>query len=139
MRALWSGQPESSKSSKKNQVVLETFEERLRSRVSITFAVMLATATSKNGIPIRLTAERWAHITEEHGELEGMRQQVLDTISDPLCVYPGNAGELLAIRELEMRKWLVAVYRELGEDGFLITAFLTRRISSLERRKQLWP
>jgi hypothetical protein len=27
----------------------------------------------------------------------------------------------------------------LGEDGFIITAFLTRRIHSLEKREQLWP
>jgi hypothetical protein len=32
----------------------------------------------------------------------------------------------------------VAVYRELERDGFIITAFLTRRIHSLERREVLW-
>jgi hypothetical protein len=31
------------------------------------------------------------------------------------------------------------VYRELQEDGFIVTAFLTRRIRSLDRRGQLWP
>ena len=30
---------------------------------------MIAIVTSKNGVPIRLTDERWAHITEEHCEL----------------------------------------------------------------------
>jgi hypothetical protein len=33
----------------------------------------------------------------------------------------------------------VAVYREQQHDGFIITAFLTRREASLKRRKQLWP
>ncbi|MFA7242215.1 MAG: hypothetical protein WC091_19055 [Sulfuricellaceae bacterium] len=47
--------------------------------------------------------------------------------------------ECLAIQEVEKGKWLVVVYREQGSDGFVITAFLTRRIRSLDGRKQLWP
>jgi hypothetical protein len=31
------------------------------------------------------------------------------------------------------------VYRELGKDGFVITAFSTRRLRSFEKRKQVWP
>jgi hypothetical protein len=54
-------------------------------------------------------------------------------------IYAGGAGELLAAREFEAGKWLVVVYKEIGDDGFVITAFLTRRVASLERRKQLWP
>ena len=45
----------------------------------------------------------------------------------------------MAVRELEEGKYLVATYRELNGDGFLITAFLTRRIRSLSKRRQLWP
>jgi hypothetical protein len=98
------------------------------------------TANSKNGVPIRLPDERWVHITEEHCELAGLRLDVLETVSDPTRVLEGGAGELLALREWEPDKWLVVVYRELNDDdGFVITAFLTRRIRSLERRPQLWP
>jgi hypothetical protein len=32
-------------------------------------------ATSKNGVRIRLTAERWTHVSEEHCELAGMREE----------------------------------------------------------------
>ena len=96
-------------------------------------------ATSLNGIPIRLTDERWTHITEEHGELTGFRLEVIGTINAPIRVFAGEAGELLAVRELELGKYIVVVYREVDGDGFIITAFLTRRIRSLERRKQLWP
>lgn len=94
---------------------------------------------SKNGVPIRLTDERWAHISEEHAELAEMRQQVLETITAPDRVYLGVAGELLAAKELALGKSLVVVYREMDRDGFVITAFLTRRMASLRRRKQLWP
>ena len=100
---------------------------------------LLDIVQSKSGAPIRLSDERWAHITEEHCELAGLRHGVLETIADPSRIYAGNAGELLAVREIEPGKCLVAVYRELGHDGFVITAFLTRRIASLERRKQHWP
>ena len=38
---------------------------------------------SKKGVPIRLTDERWAHITEEHCELAGLRSEVVDTVAIP--------------------------------------------------------
>jgi hypothetical protein len=100
---------------------------------------MIEVAISKNGVPIRLTDERWAHITEEHNELAGMRFEVLDTVSHPLRILAGKEGEIMAVRELEAGKFLVVVYRELENDGFIITAFVTRRVRSLDRRQQLWP
>ena len=96
-------------------------------------------ATSKNGIGIRLTDERWAHITEEHGELIGLKSEVLTAIADPVRILKGGEAELLAIRELSLGKYIVVVYRELENDGFVITSFVTRRIRWMERRKQLWP
>lgn len=100
---------------------------------------MIETVVSKHGIPIRLTDERWAHITEEHCELAGMRLDILDTIANPLCIVEGQKGELLAFKEIETGKYLVAIYRELSEDGFIITGFMTRRMNTLNRRKQIWP
>ena len=93
---------------------------------------------SKNGIFIRLTDERWAHITEEHCELAGLRLEVMETVKDPSQIFAGNLGELIALREMEKGKYLVVIYRELQRDGFIITAFLTKRIKSLSRRKLLW-
>lgn len=100
---------------------------------------MTTTATSKNGIAIRLTTERWSHIIEEHGELTGLRSEVMNAIGDPVRIVAGGEGEMLALRELELGKFLVVVYRELVDDGFVITAFVTRRLRSIERRKQIWP
>jgi hypothetical protein len=87
---------------------------------------------------VRLTDERWAHITEEHCELAGMRYEVLETVAQPLSIYAGTDGELLAVREIEPGKYLVVAYRELSADGFIITAFLTRRFQSLARRPLVW-
>lgn len=100
---------------------------------------MIESIASKNGIAIRLTDERWAHITEEHCELAGMRLDVLETVANPSRVLGGGDGELLAVREFGPGKYLVVVYRELHDDGFIITSFLTRRIGSLNRRAQIWP
>lgn len=57
---------------------------------------MNAAATSKNGVPIRLTDERWVHITEEHAELAGMRLEVLETVAHSNKIFAGMEEELLA-------------------------------------------
>jgi hypothetical protein len=97
-------------------------------------------ALSRNGVRIRLSDERWQHIIQEHAELSGLRQKVLETITDAERVLGGTRGEFLATRIIESGKALVVIYREThGADGFVITAFLTRRLSSLDRRIQIWP
>lgn len=100
---------------------------------------MIDRVIAKSGVVIRLTDERWAHITEEHCELAGFRSTVVETVSHPDRILVGGDGELMAVREVEVGKHLVAVYREQTDDGFIITAFLTRRIRSLEKRRQVWP
>jgi hypothetical protein len=90
-------------------------------------------------VPIRLTDERWVHITEEHCELAGMRLEILETVANPEIILAGGEGELLAVRKFNLGKYLVVVYRELVNDGFIITAFLTKKTNFLKRRKQLWP
>lgn len=94
---------------------------------------------SKNNISIRLTEERWFHITEEHSEMAGYYFEVLETVEEPEAIFEGKAGECIAVREVEKGKYVVVVYRELSkEDGFVITAFLTRRKKQLERRRKIW-
>ncbi|WP_157094577.1 hypothetical protein [Picosynechococcus sp. PCC 7117] len=51
----------------------------------------------------------------------------------------GNDGALMAIREMEAGKVLVVIYKEKRpDDGFMITAFLTRRLNSLNQRIEVW-
>lgn len=94
---------------------------------------------SKNKVPIRLPDARWQHISEEHPELADLYANILQTVAEPQRVLSGSSGELLAVREIERGKWLVVVYRESTDDGFIITAFLTRRARRLRKRKQVWP
>lgn len=82
-------------------------------------------ARSVNGVPIRLTYERWYHIVESHDDLVGCFHDILETVERPDIVVRGNAGTLKAARSLGRARWLVVVYRELTRrDGFVITAYL---------------
>ncbi|MEW6607250.1 MAG: hypothetical protein AB1414_07315 [bacterium] len=82
-------------------------------------------AYSINGVPIRLTYERWYHIVENHDELASYFHEILDTVEKPELIVRGNKGALKAIRNIGKGKWLVVIYRELSRgDGFVITAYL---------------
>lgn len=97
-------------------------------------------AISRNGVSIRLPDERWQHIIERHGGLDDQQDFLLEAIADPERIIIGNDGALMAVKEIEVGKVLVVVYKEeTAEDGFVITAFPTRRINSLNRRIQIWP
>ncbi len=96
---------------------------------------------SHNGVPVRLTEERWQHIVYRHPEMKSYRDQVLETLVEPDMIQQGDFHELLAIRlyrEASLAgKFLVVVYREVApDDGFIITAYLTNRPSS--KRKKIW-
>ena len=94
---------------------------------------------SINNVNIRLTDERWRHITEEHSELAGYFYDVLESISNPDYIYKGQNEELLAVKEILPLKSLVVIYKETNKkDGFVITAFITKRKKQLEKRELLW-
>ncbi len=79
---------------------------------------------SVNRTPIRLTYERWFHITENHEDLASYFYEVLETVEEPEFVVRGNKGTLKATRNFGRQKWLTVVYKEIGnKDGFIITAY----------------
>jgi len=96
---------------------------------------------SHNGVPVRLTEERWQHIVRRHPEMSNQRELVLETLAEPDMIQQGDFGELLAIRfypETPLTsKFLVVAYREVSPgDGFILTAYLTSRPSA--RRVTIW-
>jgi hypothetical protein len=98
-------------------------------------------AVSKNSIPIRLTPERWRHITTGHPEIADFYYEILETIENPKIIYEGNYGGLIAVSyELEeLRKFIVVIYKELsGMDGFVITAFVSNKEHKFERKNVIW-
>ena len=96
---------------------------------------------SHNGVPIRLTEERWNHIKYRHPEMDELQKQVLETLSEPEMIQQGDYGDLLSIRFYSRtpltHKYLVVVYREvIINDGFILTAYLTNQTSA--RRITIW-
>jgi hypothetical protein len=81
---------------------------------------MFPAVRSVNGVAIRLTDERWLHISEEHSEMAGYATDILDILERPDVVFADSAGELLAARAIEPGKYMVVVYKE-------------------ARREQVWP
>jgi hypothetical protein len=91
---------------------------------------------SQGGVPIRLTEERWFHIVENHDDLAGHYDDVLDTVENPDVILRGYGGALIAVKEVARRRCLAVVYRETSRnDGFIITAYFTSRI---RRRSIVW-
>lgn len=100
---------------------------------------------SSYGKLIRLTATIWRKIRLRHPEftqpdyLEAIRL----AIEDPANVIEGWTNEKLCLRWCvtapNSPKYLCVVYRELNDDGFVITAFFISRHERLLRRKILWP
>ena len=103
--------------------------------------VLMQIAHSRNGVPIRLTDERWKHIRSGHPEMQCHRDQVLETIENPDFIQEGDFGALLAVPLYPCTalttKYVIAPYREIRKtDGFVLTAYLSSRPSS--RRRVLW-
>ena len=85
-------------------------------------------AISINGVPIRLTYERWFHIIENHDDLASFYYEVLENIEKPDYIIRGNHGSLKAVKNISKSKWLVVIYRELSKsDGFIITAYFLNK------------
>lgn len=93
-------------------------------------------AISMDGVPIRLTVERWFHIVENHDDLAGHYDDVLATVEDPDLVMRGYRGSLIAVCGRGRGRYLAVVYRQVSpEDGFVITAYFTSKVN---RRKAIW-
>jgi hypothetical protein len=93
---------------------------------------------SINGAPIRLTDERWVHIVENHDDLAGFYDEIVDIIEYPEYIIKGYKDALIALRQIRKGKYLCVVYKEISDtDGFVITAYFSSKII-LEREVVIW-
>ena len=93
-------------------------------------------ALSIDGIPIRLTTERWFHIVENHDDLASYYDDILETVENPDIVLRGYRGSLIAARSYGRKRYLMVIYRQVStDDGFIITAYFA---SKIDRRKAIW-
>lgn len=88
--------------------------------------MILDTVESINGVPIRLTFERWyEHILVDHPYMSGYYESVLDVVNSPEFILRGQRGAKVAILNVGRKQWLKVFYREINKtDGFIITAFI---------------
>jgi hypothetical protein len=92
---------------------------------------------SVNGVPIRLTDERWQHIVSNKLYMGSYYEKVLAAVERPTWILRGYAGALVAVLTLGRQTYLHVVYRELSrEDGFIVTAFISRKVN---RSAVIWP
>jgi hypothetical protein len=80
--------------------------------------------TSKAGVPVRLTDERWFHIVENHDEVAGYYDQVLEAVEDPDLILQGYGGAIIAAKALGRRKYLMVIYRSYDERMVLSSPLL---------------
>src|SRR5205809_1886803 len=85
--------------------------------------MILRIADSVNGVPIRLTDERWEHILDSHPELASYRETILDAVENPDYILASRSGSLGAVVVLGRKAFLHVFYVEKSRrDGFIISA-----------------
>lgn len=104
---------------------------------------LIQVVSSINGVPVRLTSERWQHITTSHLDMKNNQKLLAETIHEPYMILKGVLDELRAVRFFPKThlgsKYLVVAYKEINkEDGFIITAYKASKIDKIMRRGIIW-
>lgn len=99
--------------------------------------MILNIVESINGVPIRLTEERWyEHIVFRHPYMSGYLNIVLDTLENPQFILQGTKAAKIAVANISRRKWMHVIYKEVSKtDGFIISA---RIESEYNENKVIW-
>src|SRR5882724_6299195 len=98
--------------------------------------MILGIADSVNGVPIRLTDERWEHILDSHPEVASFRESLLDAVENPDYILISRRGALAAVVVLGRKAFLHVFYVEKGRhDGFVLSAWMKER---MDKTKIVW-
>jgi len=85
----------------------------------------------KTGRKIRLTQERWSHITQEHPEVVSL-EEVKDTLTSPLKIksskYSPEDVNYYYRFDKDKKKYLMVAVKYLNGDGFVITVYYLRNL-----------
>ena len=101
----------------------------------------MKTLRDHQGLAIRLTDERLAHILE-HPEMAAMAQAIEETLRHPRYVIQSLSDEparlyyRLYVGTMVGDKYLCVVVMVQSADAFVLTAYLTDKVKQGE---QLWP
>jgi hypothetical protein len=95
--------------------------------------MILGIVDSVNGVPIRLTDERWEHIVDSHPELASYRETILDAVENPDYILVSRRGALAAVVVLGRKAFLHVFYIEKSlHDGFIISAWMKERMDKIK-------
>ena len=98
--------------------------------------MILGLADSINGVPIRLTDERWEHILDSHPELASYRETILDAVKNPDYILASRRGALAAVVVLGRKAFLHVFYVEKDpQDGFILSA---RVVEKMDKARIVW-
>src|SRR2546421_4456314 len=98
--------------------------------------MILGIVDSVNGVPIRLTEERWEHILDSHPEVASYCETILDAIENPDYILASRRGAFAAVVVLGRKAFLHVFYVEKSRrDGFIISAYLEEK---MDKTKILW-
>ena len=99
--------------------------------------MILDIVKSIDGVPIRLTEERWyEHIVEKRPYMSGYLQKVLDAVYYPEFILRGYKNSKIAVLNIGYNEWLHVVYVELSTaDGFINSAYIK---SNYNKYKVIW-
>jgi hypothetical protein len=100
---------------------------------------------SANGVPIRLTDERWYHITKHHPELRPFRHLILTAVAHPTQLFFfSQTADFAAVAKFSelasmgLASNVVVHYKEVTKrDGFIVTAF-PMSSGRIKRRFSRW-
>lgn len=85
---------------------------------------------TKDGKLIRLTENQWFHIKHRHSEMSNRLYDIEDTIANP-TVKVQHSDETTKFYKFikEEKRYIMVAVKIFDGDGFVITAYKTRRIS----------
>ena len=97
------------------------------------------TTLSINNVSIRLTEERWNHISQNHDDLLGYYDDVLAVVHSPDMVLNTYGKSMMAIKQYGPKNYLCVIYKEISrKDGFIITAYLSKKVH-IKDNNIVWP
>ncbi|OYT41255.1 hypothetical protein B6U80_01715 [Candidatus Pacearchaeota archaeon ex4484_26] len=85
----------------------------------------------KTGRRIHLSKERWSYITTKHPYMASKLEDIKGALIKPTLIVPHKFDENMRNYYLlykEIKRYLHVVVRYLNDEGFVASAFITRKI-----------
>jgi len=84
---------------------------------------------TKDGKIIRLAERQWLHIKQRHPEMPNRLDDIEDAITNPTARIQHSEGVTKFYKFMkDENKYIMAAVKILNGDGFVVTAYKTRRI-----------